>query len=125
MTFGMDPDPRARTSDYNGSISEDPYLGRTVPALDPAIFVIDLQDVNKVFAYYCLKVDLHHFSKVKSQSRKKSQNNRNQGFSYYFCLMIEVTGFVSLTNGSGSGRPKNIQIRNTESIYSSLHLLLL
>ncbi len=30
----------------------------------------------------------------------KSQNYRNQGFSYYFCLMIE-----------GSGRPKNIRIR--------------
>ncbi len=48
---------------------------------------------------------------------KKSQNSRNQGFSYYFCLMIEGSGFVPLTNGSGyrSGRPKNIQsrIRNT------------
>jgi hypothetical protein len=31
--------------------------------------------------------------------------------------MIEGTGFVSLTNGSGSGRPKNIQIRNTESTH--------
>jgi hypothetical protein len=40
---------------------------------DPAIFVIDLQDVNKklIFkkgfpAYYFLKVHLHHFSKIKS-----------------------------------------------------------
>jgi hypothetical protein len=32
--------------------------------------------------------------------QKKSQNSRNQGFSYYFCLMIE-----------GSGRPKNMWIR--------------
>ncbi len=38
----------------------------------------------------------------------KSQNNRNQGFSYYFCLMIEGSGSIPLTNGYGSGsrRPK-------------------
>jgi hypothetical protein len=35
---------------------------------------------------------------------KKSQNSRNQGFSYWYCLMMG--GSVSLTNGSGSGRPK-------------------
>jgi hypothetical protein len=66
---------------------------------DPAIFVIDLQDASKklifntIFsAYYFLKVHLHHFSKIKSQ--KESQNRRNQGFSYYFCMMM---------GGSGSG----------------------
>jgi hypothetical protein len=54
--------------------------------LDPAIFVIYLQDANKkeilltkCSAYYFLKVHLHHFSKIKSQ--KKAQ--RNQSFSYY------------------------------------------
>ncbi len=36
---------------------------------------------------YFLMVHLHHFSKIKV--KRKSQNNRNQGFSYYFCLMIE------------------------------------
>jgi hypothetical protein len=42
--------------------------------LDPAIFVIDLQDANKklIFkksfsVYYFLKAYLHHFSKTKSQ----------------------------------------------------------
>jgi hypothetical protein len=46
--------------------------------LDPAIFVSDLQDVNKnFFAYYFLKIHLHHFS-------KKPQKSRNQCFSYYF-----------------------------------------
>jgi hypothetical protein len=51
-------------------------------------------------AYYFLK--LH------------SQNSRNQGFSYYFCMMIEGSrsgsGSIPLTNGSGSGsrRPKNM-----------------
>jgi hypothetical protein len=34
--------------------------------------------------------------------KKKSQNSRNQGFSYYFCLTIEVSGSVPHTNGSGS-----------------------
>jgi hypothetical protein len=95
---------------------------------DPAIFVIDLQDASKkliyntIFsAYYFLKVHLHHFSKIKSQ--KESQNSRNQGFSYYFCMMIEGSGSgsIPLTTRSGSGRPKNIwirwiriRIRNTE-----------
>jgi hypothetical protein len=88
---------------------------------DPAIFVIDLQDANKkkkifksFFAYYFLKVHLHHFKD------KKSQTSRNQGFSYYFCLVIEGSGSIPLINGSGSGsrRPKNMwiqwtRIRNT------------
>jgi hypothetical protein len=100
--------------------------------MDPDFFDIDLQDASKkiifntIFsAYYILKVHLHHFSKIKSQ--KESQNSRNQGFSYYFCMMIEGSGsgsrggsgsgFIPLTSGygSGSGRPKNmwIRIRNT------------
>jgi hypothetical protein len=43
----------------------------------------------------------------------KSQSSRNQGFSYYLCLMIKESASVHLTNGSG--RPKNlrIQIRNS------------
>jgi hypothetical protein len=103
---------------------------------DPAIFVIDLQDASKklifsiIFsAYYFLKVHLHHFSKIKSQ--KESQNRRNQGFSYYFCMMIDGSGAgagsIPLTSGSGSGsrRPKNIwiRIRNTGSavVCSTIH----
>ncbi len=63
---------------------------------------------------YFLNVHLHHFSKIKVI--KKSQNSRNQCFSYYFCLMVEGSGArsgsISLTNGSGfgSGRPRNIWI---------------
>ena len=70
------------------------------------------------YVYIIFQVRLHHFSKIKII--KKSQNRRNQCFSYFFCLMIEGSGSgsVSLTNGSGSGRPKNIwilriRIRNT------------
>jgi hypothetical protein len=73
---------------------------------DPAIFVIDLQDANKklifttIFSAYCfLKVHLHHFS------QKESQNSRNQGFSYYFPMVVEGSGSgsIPLANGSGSG----------------------
>ncbi len=42
----------------------------------------------------------------------------NQGFSNYFCLMIEESGSIPLTSGpvSGSGRPGMmwIRIRNTD-----------
>jgi hypothetical protein len=66
---------------------------------------------------------LHHFSKIKSQ--KESQNSRNPGFSYYFCLRIEGSGSIPLTNGSGSVRAKNmwirwIRIRNTACISASV-----
>ncbi len=69
---------------------------------------------NTIFsAYYFLEVHLHNFSKIKSQN--ESQNIRNQGFSYYFCMMIEGSGSgsIPLTSGSGSGswRPKNMWIR--------------
>jgi hypothetical protein len=83
---------------------------------DPAIFVIDLQDASKkLFFYtifsscYFLKVHLHYFSKIKCQN--ESQNSRIQGSSYYFCMMIEGSGSILLT--SGSGWTKNMWIRNT------------
>jgi hypothetical protein len=64
-------------------------------------------------AHFFLKVHLHHFSKIK-KVQKKSQNSKNQGFSYCFCLTIEGSGSgagsVPRTNvcgsGSGSRRPK-------------------
>ncbi len=57
---------------------------------------------------------------------KESQNSRNQGFSYYLCLMIEGSGSVDLTNGSGSRRPKNIRSPNTDpNTCYTLHWLLL
>ncbi len=42
-----------------------------------------------------------------------SQNHRNQGFTYYICLMIE--GSVPRTNGSGSGRPQTYGSNGSES----------
>jgi hypothetical protein len=92
---------------------------------DAAIFVTELQNakkkliIKKSFPAYCfLKVHLHNFSKVKRPKEvKKHLNLRNQGFSYYFCL---------LTEGSGPcyGRPKimwiRIRIRNIARYDGSL-----
>jgi hypothetical protein len=69
-------------------------------------------------AYYFLKVHLHHFQRQKVQKKSK---RRNQGFSYYFCLMIRIH-ICDWWIQSGSRRPKNmwirlIRIRNTASNY--------
>jgi hypothetical protein len=80
-----------------------------VPDADPDIFVSDLQGVNKKFYFlkkffclllYELKVHLHHFSKIKSHKEVKKQLRINV-FLLFFCLMIEGSGSISLTNGSG------------------------
>ncbi len=56
---------------------------------------------------------MHIYIILQDKSQKESQNNRNQGFSYYFWLMIEESGpgSIPLTNESGPGRPKNMWIR--------------
>ncbi len=66
------------------------------------LFVSGFEDVNKkniflrFFAFfYFFKVHLHHSSKTKVI--KKSQNSRNQGFSF-FCLILEGSGSRSKTN---------------------------
>ncbi len=121
VSSGADPWCGSRS----GSGSADTCL--RCPDQDPAIFVIDLQDAQEKYfkksfpAYYFLTVQSQHFSK--KNVKKKSQSSRNQGFSYYFCLVIEGSGSGSrpLTNGSGSRRLKNIRIRirirNTASKY--------
>ncbi len=94
---------------------------------DPALFVSDLQDANNklFFLKYFWLITFGRYTYIilrRWNVMKKSQNSRNKGFS---CLMLETpgsgTGFVSLTNGSGSGRPKNLRIRNTNSnmVYKS------
>ncbi len=101
-----------------GSGSADPCLWLMDP--DPSIFIIDLQDATK--NYFKKRFFLHitfwryfYIILQKLRVKKKSQNSRNQCFSYYFCLMIEGSrsGSIFLTNGSASGsrRPKNMWIR--------------
>jgi hypothetical protein len=88
----------------------------------PVIFVINLQNTNKksektIFSkFFCLLLFEDTFTSFFKDKKviTKLQNSRNQDFSYYFCLMIEGSGY--LTNGSGSRKPKNIRIlriRNT------------
>jgi hypothetical protein len=93
---------------------------------DPAIFIINLQGANKKRikksfpAYYFLKVLLHKFFKD-LKSKKKSQHSRNQGFSYYFCLMLEGSG--PKTRGS---RTATMAVRFSTAqnqINNQLHLL--
>ncbi len=90
---------------------------------DPAIFVIQ----NKKYffsAFYFLELQLHHFSKIKVI--KKSQNSRNQGFSYYFCFIIgkdpdtNTDPYLWLTDPDPKG-PKTylrIRIRKTAGMCS-------
>jgi hypothetical protein len=40
----------------------------------------------------------------------EEKNSRNQGFSYYFCLMTEGSVPIPLISGSGPGRHKNMCI---------------
>ncbi len=125
---GLDPDPalrpymRIQKNDVqccwsvtfwygSGSRSMDPYLWLTEPDPKPAIVVSDLQgkkkfDICLLFTYF-FEVTFTSFSK-KKKTHKKSKNRRSQGFSYYFWLMIEGSGSVPLTNGSG--RPQNKRV---------------
>ncbi len=64
---------------------------------------------NNVFFHFCYYFLKLHFHFINIKSHQEVINCGNQGFSYYFCLTIE--GFVPCTNGSGSGRPKNIRVR--------------
>jgi hypothetical protein len=58
---------------------------------------------NFFFAFYFLKAHIHHFSKIKSP--KEVINSGNQGFSYYFCYMIEGSRSLWLI-GPNPGGPK-------------------
>jgi hypothetical protein len=59
------------------------------PDSDPAIFVIDLLDANKkliFLKFFCLLLFEGTFTSFFQD--KKLKSSWNQGFSYYFCLMI-------------------------------------
>ncbi len=101
----MDPDPRIHASDYSCYFRHWPSRPQLKTNLKK-IFLLFITFWN-TYSYIIFQ---------RKKVIKKSQNRRNQCFSYYFCLMIEGSGSevgsgsVSLTNGSGSGRPKNIWI---------------
>ncbi len=67
---------------------------------------------------------LHHVSKIKSH--KKPQNSRNNGFSYYFCLMMKdpVAGSRSVrrTIGSVSGGSKTYGSGSATLLFSIYRL---
>jgi len=91
-----------------GSGSPDSCLWIMDP--DPAIFVTDLQDANKklIWKKVFLLITFWRYIYIFFKD-KKSKSSRNQGFSCYFCLVIEGSGSIPLTNGSGPdpGRPKS------------------
>ncbi len=96
---------------------------------DPAIFVIDLQDANKnliLKKFFCLLLFECTLTSFFIKSQKEVTKQWESRFSYYFCLMIEGSGSIPLTTGSGSRRPKNIwirriRIRNTGMTFPSHH----
>ncbi len=92
---------------WYGSGTTDPclWLIDLDPDPDPAPFT-DLQDANKKQFLMFLEGTFTSFLKIKKKVIQKSQKSRNQSFSYYFCLLTEGSG-------SGSRRPKNIQILRT------------
>ncbi len=94
LHFGADADPDPSSDPHRYLLLSDPDSGGA-----------------KTYGFGT-RVHLHHSSKEKKS--KKLLNSRNQGFSYYFFLMMEGSGAGSglVTNGSecGSGRPKNIRI---------------
>jgi hypothetical protein len=108
---------------WGGSGSSDPCFWLMDP--DPAIFVIDLQDDSKklLFKFFCLFLfECIFTSFVKDKCQKETQNRRNLNCSYYFCMMIEGSGYIPLTSGSGSRRPTNMWIRNNALQYFDLCL---
>ncbi len=120
--FGVDPDPDPRIHASNW------WIRIRIRILDPdlAIFDIELQDASKKLIFlhnifWLLLFEATFTPFFKDKKSKKSQNSRNQGFSYYFCMMIEGSGsragsgsgskHVTSGSGSGSRRPKNTWIR--------------
>jgi len=81
------------------------------PDPDPVIFLSDLQGVNNKIFFWVITFWRYIFIIFKDKVIKKSQNSRNQCFSYFFLLDDRGSGpgSISLTNGYGSGsrRPKS------------------
>ncbi len=96
-----DPDPRIHISDW------------WILLFSIMIFKMA---TKRFFSYYLSYWSYIYIIFQRKKVIKKSQNSRNQGFSYYSCL-IEGSGSGagseagSVHRGSESGRPKNIRIR--------------
>jgi hypothetical protein len=99
--FGTDPYPWIRTSDLRIQILH----------FSSVIFKTPTKNIFYFIFIYILLFEGTFTLFFEDKGHKKSRNSRNQGFSYYFCLMMEVSGAIPLTNGSGSGRPKIFRIR--------------
>ncbi len=76
---------------WYGSGSAALYLWLMDPDPDPAIFVSDLQDINKKLFFLLITLFEGTFTLFFKDKKiiQKLQNSRNQCVSYYFCLMIE------------------------------------
>jgi hypothetical protein len=72
------------------------------PDPDPAFLSLTFKTPTKKF--FCTLLFEGTFTSIfkDKKSKKKSQNSIKQGFSYFFCIMIEGSG-------SGSRRPKNCE----------------
>ncbi len=105
---GMAPDPRIHTSDSLVRFRIRMRIRILLFSSGTFKTPTKYQFKKSFSAWYFFEGTFTSFFKDKNQ--KESQNSRNQGFSYYFCLMI-------VGSGSGSRRPQNIriwQIRNTD-----------
>jgi hypothetical protein len=70
-----------------------------VPAPDPSLIASHFEDgYRKIIIFlqifFCLLLSVGTFTSV--QVIKKSQNSRNQGFSYFFSLLMEGSGSVQI-----------------------------
>ncbi len=67
-----------------------------------------IREAEKTYGSYGSGTLVHLHHSLRKKIIKKSQNSRNHGFSYYFCLITKGSGAGS---GCGSERPKNVRIR--------------
>jgi hypothetical protein len=79
---------------------ESAFCSNADPDPDSCSFGNDLQDAKKIlknfefFFFFLFEGTFTSF--FKDTSHKKSHNSRNNGFSFYFCLMMEGFGSVPL-----------------------------
>jgi hypothetical protein len=84
----MDPDPRIRTND----------VGMRILLFSSMTLKMQKKNFHKFFCLLLFEGTL--------KRHKKSQNRRNQGFSYYFCLLKDGPASVQLMADRDPGDPK-------------------